>query len=132
MEKRHFTRVVFQSEAVVKSKDESLKGEIGNLSLNGMFLNAPGALPVSEPVEVEIFLSGSTSKLVLKMEGTVARDTPEGLAIQFKGMSLDSFIHLKNIIAYNRGDEEKVMEEFYEYMRFNEAQHPADEEGFDL
>ena len=132
MDKRHFTRVVFQSEAIVKSKDKTLKGEIGNLSLNGIFLNAPGALPVSEPVEVEIFLSGTTSELALKMEGTVLRDSPEGLAIQFKGMSLDSFIYLKNIISYNRGDEEKVMEEFYEYMRFNETQHPSDEEGFDL
>ena len=132
MEKRQFTRVVFQSEAIVKAKDKTLKGEIGNLSLNGIFLNAPGALPVSEPVEVEIYLSGSTSELALKMEGTVLRDSPEGLAIQFKGMSLDSFIHLKNIISYNRGDEEKVMEEFYEYMRFNETQPHSDEEGFDV
>ena len=132
MDKRHFTRVVFQSEAIVKSKDKTLKGEIGNLSLNGIFLNAPGALPVSEPVEGEIFLSGTTSELALKMEGTVLRDSPEGLAIQFKGMSLDSFIYLKNIISYNRGDEEKVMEEFYEYMRFNETQPHSDEEGFDV
>ena len=132
MEKRHFTRVLFQTEAIVRSGSKTLRGEIGNLSLKGMFLNVPGGVPVNESVEVEILLSGSTSELALKMEGTVIRDSPEGLAIQFKGMSLDSFIHLKNIISYNRGDEEQVMEEFYEHMRFNDTRSGHDEEGDDL
>ena len=113
MEKRNFTRVVFRSEAIVKSKDESLNGEIENLSLNGMLMKVPERLPVDEPVEVEVYLSGTSSELSMRMEGRVSRHSEEGLAVHFTGMNLDSFIHLRNIIAYNEGDEQKVMDEFY-------------------
>jgi len=132
MEKRNFTRVVFQSEATVRARDKTLQGEMENLSLNGMFFKVPEALSMDEPVEVEILLSGTSSALSLRIEGHVSRISDDGVAIQFKGMSLDSFIHLKSIIAYNTGDEEEVMKEFYTYLRFHESQSGVDQGEVDL
>jgi len=36
----------------------------------------------------------------------------DGVALQFAQVDLDSFVHLKNIVAYNSGGEDKIMEEF--------------------
>jgi hypothetical protein len=132
MEKRNFTRVPFQSEATVRTKDKTLRGEMENLSLNGMFFKVPEALPMDEAVEVEILLSGTSSALSLRIDGNVSRVSNDGVAIQFKGMGLDSFIHLKSIIAYNTGDEEEVMKEFYTYLRFHESHSGVNQGEADL
>ena len=39
------------------------------------------------------------------------------VAIEFTGMDLDSFILLKNVIVYNSESEEKILEEFNNYMK---------------
>lgn len=117
MERRNFSRVLFQTTVVVQSPVGNADGEIVNLSLGGLLLKTPERLPVGVDVDVRVSISGTTSELQLKLMGRVARHTDDGIGIQLRGMDLDSFIHLKNIIAYNMGQEEKVMEEFLEFMR---------------
>ncbi len=117
MEKRNFTRVLYQSEAIVKCKELVVQGEISNLSLNGMFVNTTEQFPMDESVDIKILLSGASSELQIDLKGKVVRREDDGVGIQFKEMDLDSFIHLKNVIAYNRGDENEVMEELYAYMK---------------
>ena len=39
------------------------------------------------------------------------RTADDGVGFTFEKMDLDSYMHLKNIIAYNIDDAEKVMEE---------------------
>jgi hypothetical protein len=116
MEKRNCTRVLFQSEATVLYKDKTLRGEVENLSLNGLFLRVDDKIPLNEVVEVEMLLSGASSKLSINLQGLVVRQDDNGLAIQLMGMDLDSFIHFKNVIAYITGDEREIMDEFHKYV----------------
>jgi len=117
MERRNFSRVLFHTRVAVQSPVGNVDGEIVNLSLGGLFLKTVERIPIGVDVDVRVSISGTTSELQLRLMGMVARHTEEGFGIQLKGMDLDSFIHLKNIIAYNMGEEEKVMEEFLEFMR---------------
>jgi len=116
MEKRVFSRILFQAEAVVEYGGETIKGQVENLSLNGMFLKTHEKISQDEAVEIKIFLSGASSDLSINLRGAVVRLDSDGVAIQFKEMDLDSFVHLKNILTYNRGDESEVMEEFYRFL----------------
>lgn len=116
MKKRHFTRVLFRAEAVVKYKDEVLRGEVENLSLNGMLFKTDQQIPMNAPLEIKISLSGTSSEVSISLNGIIVRQTDEGLGVEFKQMDLDSFIHLRNILAYNTGDETEVMKEFYGHM----------------
>lgn len=117
MEKRHFTRILFQTEALMEHHGRSFRGGVENLSLKGMMLKTADKVPVDEVVAIKIFLSGSSSELAIDVMGKVVRHEPEGLAIVFEKIDLDSFIHLKNVVAYNTGDDTEVMEEFYSHMR---------------
>ncbi|GBF34289.1 hypothetical protein DCCM_3401 [Desulfocucumis palustris] len=112
MEKRKFTRVPFRVEASVKYKDMECRGEVENLSLRGMFLRMPEKISLGECVDITILLAGDTSKLTIDLKGKVARTDPDGIGIKFQEIDLDSFVHLKNIVTYNSGDAEKIMQEF--------------------
>jgi hypothetical protein len=118
MGKRKFTRVPFKTEAMVKSKSDIVSGEVENLSLNGMFLKNANGLKADDDVEISISLSGDTTELAINLSGQVIRLDKEGIAIQFnmKGIDIDSFIHLRNIIAYNRGEQETVMQEYFDFL----------------
>ena len=115
MDRRRFTRVAFKTEATVECGDQTITGEVENLSLKGMLLKTHVKLNAEESVKIDIRLSGSTTQLSISTSGVVIRNTSTGIAFRFSSMDLDSFIHLKNIIAYNEGDDAKVMEEFYHF-----------------
>lgn len=120
MQKRKFSRVQFQSEALVKSESREVRAEVANLSLKGMFLKTEEKFPVNEAVDMKIFLSGTSSELTINVNGTVVRNEDSGLGIVFNRMDLDSFIYLRNVISYNIDDDATVMEEFFRYMRPDE------------
>ncbi|MBN2402214.1 MAG: PilZ domain-containing protein [Spirochaetes bacterium] len=113
MEKRSNTRVTFGVGAVIKYKRQTIKCKVINLSLNGVLVKAMKEIPKDAKVRVGISMEGSTSKLKINIEGIVARSSAAETAIIFNSIDLDSFIHLKNIVAYNEGNEEKIMREFY-------------------
>ena len=112
MEKRNFTRIAFQTEATVVSGDMEIKGQVENLSMNGMFLRTPDRVPINAAADIRIFLSGASPAISVDVKGRPLRHEAEGIAVQFDEMDLDSFIHLRNIVAYNRGEDDNVTEEF--------------------
>lgn len=118
MEKRHFRRVFFRTEAIVHHGDKTFTGEVSDLSLRGMFVKSPHGIPLGESVKAKILLSGSTSELSIQVDGTVVRHQGEdGVGIEFHEMDVDSFVHLRNVVIYNSGDATQVMDEFMSFMK---------------
>ncbi len=113
MEQRKHTRVPFHAEAIVKCRDIVIKGKVENLSMKGMLLNTNCELNDDDMLEITILLTGSSSQLSVNLMGNVIRRTDTGMAIAFKEMDLDSFIHLRNIISYNSDDADEVIDEYY-------------------
>jgi len=121
MEKRHFTRVLFKTEAIMQYDDRTFRGEVENLSMKGMFFKVQDTIPLNEPVKVKIFLSGASSELAVDVAGKVVRQDKQGVAVKFDNIDMDSFIHLKNVVAYNSGDADQVTAEFHNFMKLNKA-----------
>jgi hypothetical protein len=84
---------------------------VENLSMAGMFLITGEPLFVGDPVDITIVLSGHLPEISVDFNGNVTRITEDGVGFTFDKMDLDSYMHLKNIIAYNSEDAEKVLEE---------------------
>lgn len=116
MNKRCFSRIQFQTTAIVRFEDREMTGEVVNLSLNGVFLTSTEPTTPGEEVDMKILLSGTSSELSLNVKGKVVRQDEEGIGVQFTGMDLDSFIHLKNIVAYNSDDSSKMEKEFERFV----------------
>lgn len=117
MDKRKTTRVIYNVKAEISYDNGLIQGEVINLSLTGMFLKTTEKIPVNTKTSITLFLIGSTSELKIQLTGIVIRTEKKGIAIQFKEIDLDSFIHIKSIVAYNEGDEDKIMDEFYRTLK---------------
>ncbi|MBC7962262.1 MAG: PilZ domain-containing protein [Steroidobacteraceae bacterium] len=111
MSTRKFSRVHFNVEATIKAVDRSFQGAVENLSMTGMFLVTSERLALGETVDITIILTGTSPEIAVNFSGKVSRIVENGLGFVFEKIDLDSYLHLKNIVAYNIDDAEKVMEE---------------------
>ncbi len=126
MVERKFTRILFETKAVVDAGATSLTGAVQNLGLGGMLFTAPGAEAIELNTEtvVSIMVEGKSSITNIRLRGTVLRQKGETLAIRFNidQVKLDSVLLLKTIILSNGGDEEKVEKEFNTILQRHEKQ----------
>lgn len=113
MSTRKFSRVIFKVDATIKTKDRQFHGDVKDLSMSGMFMLTGEQLPLGDPVDITIILTGTSPEINVEFSGEVSRIDENGLGFTFKKMDLDSYTHLKNIIAYNIDDAEKVLEEIH-------------------
>ena len=111
MSTRKFSRVQFNVGATVRSGDRQFHGAVENLSMTGMFLVTNEQLEEGDTADITIALTGTLPEIAVNFTGVVTRLTEDGVGFTFEKMDLDSYMHLKNIIAYNIDDAEKVMEE---------------------
>jgi hypothetical protein len=119
VERRSFVRVPFSAEVILKLRDTRITGRIENLSLGGAFISTPAKVERDTDVEVEIFLDDPPSDLSVVLSAKVVRLAPDGIAIQFTGMSMDVFERLRDVIADIHGDKRKVVAEFLKYVDLN-------------
>ncbi len=114
MEKRRFSRIPLRIEAFISCRALSLKAEVENLSLNGIFLRCREDFLVGDVARITLYLSGTVRRLDLSIciLGQVLRSDDGVVALQFQEMDLDSFTQLRNIIAYNNGDADRIRAEF--------------------
>lgn len=113
MSTRKFSRVPFRVSATVMYAGRRFHGNVENLSMNGMLLVTDERIPEGELAEILIVLTGTSPELSLGFEARVTRNSESGIAFSFERIDLESYTHLKNIIAYNSDDAEKVMEEIH-------------------
>ena len=111
MSTRKFSRVRFNVGATVRSADRQFQGAVENLSMTGMFLVTGEQLAEGDSADITMVLTGTFPEIAVHFTGIVTRLTEDGVGFTFEKMDLDSYMHLKNIIAYNIDDAEKVMEE---------------------
>lgn len=111
MSTRKFSRVRFNVAATVRVAGRQFQGAVENLSMTGMFLVTNERLADGEHADISIVLTGTQPEIAVSFIGIVTRIAEDGVGFTFEKMDLDSYMHLKNIIAYNIDDAEKVMEE---------------------
>ena len=114
--KRRGTRGMFNVNAELIYGDQTICGEVRNLSLKGMLVDVETTIPENTDLDINIHLSGTTSSLTLNMKGNVVRCDEKWLAVAFKAIDVESFIHLRSVVGYNEGNEEKIMREFYDLI----------------
>jgi len=84
-ERRRRTRVVSRARVVVTVNGSEVVADGGllNISMAGIFIDSPVRLTVGTHCEVRIVIMGSGSRLVMEINGQVARTSGDGLAIEF-------------------------------------------------
>ncbi|MBW2733274.1 MAG: PilZ domain-containing protein [Deltaproteobacteria bacterium] len=117
-EKRRFTRVELKSRVQVRAESTTYEGTMHDLSLSGVLVVAPGKPELGTKVNIELMLAGPKTELAIELRGKVIRhtDTGFGLTYDLESFELDSFLHLRNVIAYIQDDPQQIAEEFKQLL----------------
>jgi hypothetical protein len=110
-ERRASTRVSFSATVDLIFSDRTYeKSETQDLSTTGVLaIGADGK--ENEECEVILYLTGLTSDLCLRMKGKIVRVQPDGVAVNFFEIDIDSYYHLKNIVYYNSDNPDELVGE---------------------
>ena len=122
-DRREFTRVQVKLEAELSTGGKVfIKGTLGDLSMNGMYLTCGGTLPLDTPCQVMLILDGGQGAMCVQATGRVQRIEDGGLALQFTEiLGQESAQHLQNLILLNSCDDvEQVEQEFCEHVGLKE------------
>ncbi len=117
MEKRQFSRVPFNTTVNLYYSDNKFiaTGEIKNISMSGVLVTCSENISIDTIALVEITLENGDNPVKIQISGIVVRIINNLVAIKLDlhKLSLDSLTHLKNIVSYNLGDADTVMEEIF-------------------
>jgi hypothetical protein len=119
MDNRRFTRVGFTINASITIEGTTFTAEVENLSLHGLFVKNDRHIPLGTRADIAISLTGIQPEIVIRLKSVAVRSVAEGTGFEFESVDVNSFIHLRNIVAYARGDQDAVMAEFAQFAEHN-------------
>lgn len=111
-ERRQFTRVPFHIIAAVEFQGEIVEGRVSDLSMKGLFVTTQRSVPEGEFVAVTLRMPDTNPPLEFRLRALVVREIPAGIGLQICESEIQSFTHLRNIVAMQSDDPDRVLEEF--------------------
>ncbi len=116
MERRLYTRIPFNIESIIRFNDRHIQGTVLNISLHGIFIDIPEALPDKALVGVEISMESSGSHKTLLLPGQVVRSGSAGTAIMLKELDLESYTAVRDLVMDRSINPEVIMDEFCRFI----------------
>lgn len=80
----------FNARVLINYAESSFTGTVENLSLKGLFVRTDQKVPLDETVGIILSFAGNNGNLSLSLEGRVVRISDDGIALNFKKISIDS------------------------------------------
>ena len=112
-DRRHFSRVGFQSTVIIEVQEQQYQAELIDISLKGALLVLEGdlAFEKNEMCIFELRLDGDT--IAVKTDALIVYSQANQLGLKFQNLDLESMIHLRRLIELNLGDPDKIQQELF-------------------
>lgn len=111
-EKRHFSRVPFDCEAVITSAGKDFKTHLFDICLNGALLKRPDDWLPDIGSTCELTLTLPDGALFIRLQqSTVAHSHSDRVGLQCNVIDIDSITQLRRLVELNLGDPELVNRE---------------------
>ncbi|GAB2637326.1 PilZ domain-containing protein [Vibrio panuliri] len=111
IERRRFSRIVYQAIAVVSQGENQVEASVKDLSLHGLLLSSSQSnqLDLTQPIEVKFQLPESDISIELK--GRIISEEQGLTRVIIEHIDIDSISHIKRIIELNVGDDQLLHRE---------------------
>ncbi|KAA0894306.1 PilZ domain-containing protein [Oryzomonas rubra] len=106
---RKFTRVEISAVATIECHDQTISGEITEISLRGLFIKTAVKLPVNQ----QVYVKAHCLKKEFQFPATVIYEQEQGLGLKIDEINLPSFFHLRELIASKMEDPDAVIQETF-------------------
>ena len=122
-ERRHFSRVDFNTEATLLQNGTQWQTAVIDVSLKGLLVNGsfPADWDVQQPVDVSIPLSGATT---IELRAQLAHQDTGHCGFICVSIDLESIAHLRRLIELNLGDAAAAEREIAELIVFKDIPMP--------
>ncbi|WP_333005230.1 PilZ domain-containing protein [Vibrio coralliilyticus] len=106
IERRRFSRIVYQTQALLFQENKVVKSSLCDLSLHGLLLTSDDAdsLDVNSMVDVEFSLQDSD--ITIELVGKIVGLNNNVIRLSIDHIDIESIGHLKRLIELNVGDDE--------------------------
>lgn len=92
-------------------KGISATGHSKDLSMNGVYIFSDKKPKIGAKVDLTISMANDQTTFHIEIKSEVKRHDETGFAVQFEEVDIDSFNHLKNLVAYHNDNPEDVFTE---------------------
>ncbi len=112
-ERRHFSRVDFQSTVTIFVQPVEYQAELVDISLKGALISMKGdrSIDKGEACVFELRLDKDT--IAVKTDACIVYSQDSVLGLRFDNLDLESMTHLRRLIELNTGDSEQVQQELF-------------------
>jgi hypothetical protein len=126
-EKRGFIRVPFNTEVEIHIGDRTIRSGSGvNISMRGLRVSTEQEAPAAgAPCSAKIILKASKDRVSILAEGTIVRSEQGSVAMEFSGLDIDSYHHLRQLIINNAENAEQAEQEFIEHWGIRKPPDPS-------
>lgn len=118
IDKRHFTRIPFQANAVIFSPEQklSLPCALLDISLKGLKISRPQQWQIAEHDHVIVDLQLDPGDIVIKIQAEVIHVGESFIGMMNRYIDVDSATHLHRLIELNLGDSNMLKREYSELI----------------
>jgi len=118
MDKRKYKRIDFHASAVIIQNNETISGEVENLSTRGVYVKTHGSASIVTDGDalVSIRLSDGATTLTVTIPAKIARVAEDGIAFHSPHISIYPILHLEHLFIYHKGKPQQLTMDFCEYI----------------
>ncbi|KII77419.1 PilZ domain-containing protein [Vibrio renipiscarius] len=111
IERRRFSRIVYQALAVVTQDNIQVNANLNDLSLHGLLLDCSNhtSLDPLNPISVQFQLLDSD--ITIQLTGKIVETVQSQVRITIEQIDIDSISHIKRMVELNVGDDELLHRE---------------------
>lgn len=118
VEKRRISRAAYKVPALAKCQGKISEGELIDFSLNGFLFRLTEVMEAAEgdKLTVIINLGDETKVMISEINCLVTRRSQDVLGLKFEAIDFDTLMLLKEKLIMLSGDEEKINDEFINFL----------------
>ena len=110
-ERRGFTRIVFNGIVTITGQGGQWTGALLNLSLKGVLIKRPESWTGNIGDDFQVAIALADGGITLHMDAVTAHVDSEHVGFCCTHIDLDSITHLRRIMEFNLGDEDRITHE---------------------
>ena len=112
-ERRHFSRIPFQSSCYLIFGEHRFRGLLTDISLRGALITSNEKLPVQNREQCQFELTLSSTRIMMTCEADLVYCQNDQFGVKFGNVDLESMIHLRRLVELNTGDSGRVQDELF-------------------
>ncbi|OCH45613.1 PilZ domain-containing protein [Vibrio cyclitrophicus] len=111
IERRQFSRVVYQVPTELLQGPVNVSGSVQDLSLHGLLIQCDDFQQLSHDIPVRVSFTLANSDINIQLEATIVSTINTSMRLRIEHLDIDSISHLKRLIELNVGDDELLYRE---------------------